>query len=269
MSNRPRRGDAPLTNPPAAGGRIFRNDEGESMKNEQAIRYLSQNVPLHIDMIEAIRRGNADVLYLSTRACLLKNRRSDTLHLAADDADAGEAALGTQPSDFRLVVTHGQAAREATVRIRPTFGCRRPCHQAYYPEKKPQAVPNTCTIAPYPIERLNDVMTHYDTVGDPSYIIDRIEKGDLFAGYHDGELCGFIGLHDDGSMGMLEVFPAFRRLHIGTALEQNLINLCLSHGWTPYCHLFEGNTASIRLQRHLGLFVTPACEIAWMHEPRT
>ena len=153
-------------------------------------------------------------------------------------------------------------------RVRPDFDCRLPCHQAYYPSTEPQSVVPSCTIAPYPIERLDAVLTHYRNVNDPSYIVGRIEAGELFAGYYADELCGFIGFHDDGSMGMLEVFPEFRRLHIGQALEQHLINVALSQGRVPYCHIFEGNEPSVNLQKRLGLFVTPDCCVAWMHAPR-
>ncbi len=236
--------------------------------NEQVISFLSRDLPHRIDMIEAIRRGNAEVLAVTERACLLKNRRGGSYQLACDDADSGEAVLQLLNGPIRVIVTHEEASHAAVLRAHPTYVCHAPCHQAYYPSKEPHTVPATCTIAPYPKERIDDVMEHYHTVSDPSYILSRIAHGDLFAGYHEGELCGFIGLHDDGSMGMLEVFPAFRRLHIGTALEQSLINLCLSRGWTPYCHIFEGNEPSINLQKRLGLIVTPDCGIAWMHEPR-
>lgn len=234
---------------------------------EQAIRYLSQNVPLHIDMLEALRRHDVPVLYVSDRACLLQTRHKGMAQLACDDADAGEAALRAA-GELYLVVSHGKAAWDAVKRVYPTYDSRRPCHQAYYPSRTPHEVPPTCTIAPYPMDRLDDVMTHYDNVNDPAYIIDRIEKGDLFAGYLDGELCGFIGFHNDGSMGMLEVFPDFRRHHVGFALEQNLINEALRRGWVPYCHIYEGNTPSVNLQKKLGLHVTEDCCVAWMHAPR-
>lgn len=237
------------------------------MMNDIAISYLSHNVAQHIDMIEALRRGNAEVLGVTGTACLLQNRGNYALQLACDTAADGVKLLQNAPA-FGLVVAHGDAAVCAVKTLRPDYDCRRPCHQGYYPSKERHAVPPTCTIAPYPIDRLDDVLAHYDNVRDPRYIIDRIEKGDLFAGYHEEQLCGFIGFHSDGSMGMLEVFPEFRRLHIGFALEQNLINAALDRGWTPYCHIYADNLPSIRLQEKLGLIVTSDCPVAWMHAPR-
>lgn len=234
---------------------------------ERALAYFEQNLALRIDMREMLQHRNVPVLHLSDRACLLGYHGPDTAQLAADDADAGEKALRAA-GPMRLVVAHGQPAFEAVHRVYPAYGCSRPCHLAYYPGTEPHAVPPSCTIAPYPQDRIDTVLEHYQNISDPAYIQDRIDKGDLFAGYYEGELCGFIGFHDDGSMGMLEVFPAFRRLGVGFALEQNLINVCLTRNRTPYCHIFEGNTASIRLQQKLGLLITPACEVAWLHPPR-
>ena len=65
-------------------------------------------------------------------------------------------------------------------------------------------------------------------------------------------------------MGMLEVLPTYRRLHIGTALESHLVNDALRRGWTPYCQIFVGNTASVHLQQRLGLVVSQNV-LYWMH----
>lgn len=39
----------------------------------------------------------------------------------------------------------------------------------------------------------------------------------------DGVLAGFIGIHEEGSIGMLEVLPAYRRRSLGYALEAGAI----------------------------------------------
>ena len=94
-----------------------------------------------------------------------------------------------------------------------------------------------------------------------------IEKGDVLAAYRDGEIAGFIGFHGDGSGGMLEVLPKFRRLGIGSALEIALHNLALSRGWTPYGQIYTTNNASRKLQERLGMVVSDN-ELFWMYEER-
>ncbi len=88
----------------------------------------------------------------------------------------------------------------------------------------------------------------------------------VFGAISDGKLAGFIGRHDDGSMGMLEVFEPFRRKGIGGALVRFLINYIMTFGRIPVCDVYEDNMSGILLQNKLGL--TPSqghafwCEIS-------
>ena len=54
-------------------------------------------------------------------------------------------------------------------------------------------------------------------------------------------------------MGMLTVFPDYRRKGLGFELEKHLINTALEEGRRAYCNVFFSNTASIALQEKLGL----------------
>ncbi|MCI5919517.1 MAG: GNAT family N-acetyltransferase [Roseburia sp.] len=75
----------------------------------------------------------------------------------------------------------------------------------------------------------------------------------MYGAFLAGKLTGFIGVHEEGSMGMLEVFPEYRGRKIGKALETYLINLQLEQGMTPYGQVVEGNEISTQLQKSLGL----------------
>ena len=64
---------------------------------------------------------------------------------------------------------------------------------------------------------------------------------------------GFIGKHEEGSVGMLTVLPEYRGQKIALALESYMINRELEQGFTPYGQVCEDNTASIKLQQKVGL----------------
>lgn len=82
---------------------------------------------------------------------------------------------------------------------------------------------------------------------------EHIVNGYSVAAYDiENNMCGFIGTHGDGSMGMLEVLPQFRRKHIGEELEKRLINSILKDKNVPYCHVVYGNEKSFNLQVKLG-----------------
>ena len=234
------------------------------MTEQEILAYLEQDVVLRIDMIEAIRRGRAEILYAAPDAVLLKTCGWLML-LCCDTVEAGVLALAHRDDSCEGIVAHNEASRDAVMRVIPSFSHVSPCWQAYYAGKEPIPMPDVCEVRPFRKEDVPFLMAHYDVVSEPDYFMERIDEGDMFAGYRDGKLCAFIGFHDDGSGGMLEVLPEYRRLGIGSAMEIFLHNEALRRGWTPYGQIFVGNEASRKLQQSLGMVVSDG-EIYWMHE---
>ena len=71
---------------------------------------------------------------------------------------------------------------------------------------------------------IQTVLEQYHTMDDPDYIKNLMGGGRLYGALRNDRLAGFIGVHPEGSIGMLEVLPEFRRQGIGTALESYLVN---------------------------------------------
>ena len=234
------------------------------MNEREILAYLDRDRTIRIDMIEAIRRGGAKILYAEADAVLLMKQDRYCL-LVSDTVEAGKRALKTVPEGVRLFVAHNEPSRDAVFQTYPNINHAAACWQAYYPGKDPIPVPPVCEIRPFPAEELPFLLSVYDPEGDPERYLDRVKNGDVLAAYRDGVLAGFIGFHGDGSGGMLEVLPEFRRLGIGSALEIALHNLALSRGWTPYGQIYTTNDASRKLQESLGMVVSDGA-IYWMYE---
>lgn len=81
--------------------------------------------------------------------------------------------------------------------------------------------------------------------------------GAMYGACDDNGLIGFIGCHNDGSMGFLFVEERYRRRGIAVSLESYLINRQVEKGYIPYCHVRTENAASHHLQEKLGLFLAP------------
>ena len=103
-------------------------------------------------------------------------------------------------------------------------------------------------------ESLQAVCSNYVKGDDIEYIRDRIQKGCMFGAFADGKLAGFIGIHQEGAIGMLEVLPQYRGRGIAKALETYVINLSLEAGHIPYGQVVKENEASKKLQECLGLY---------------
>ena len=148
------------------------------------------------------------------------------------------------------------------------FGLKKgvPCTQWVYGGSEPPQVP-AAEVRPITEEYLPLCAAHYHPEDDEAaYLRSRMEAGQLWGLFEGGQLAAFIGVHHEGSMGILEVLPEYRRQGLAMALEGWLIRWHLERGWTPFCHVYEDNPASHALQKKLGL--TPAPEqVVWLHRP--
>lgn len=97
------------------------------------------------------------------------------------------------------------------------------------------------------------VFEHYDGYNNPDYIMERLGSGNLWGAFNESECLGFIGYHDEGSMGLLHVIEAYRKQGIGEYLESFLIHKSIQDKRIPFAQVYPGNIASEHLQRKLGL----------------
>ncbi len=97
------------------------------------------------------------------------------------------------------------------------------------------------------------LLEHYHEPGvDENYIRHALDRG-MLAIMKDGETAGFIGIHDEGSMGMLVILPEYRHRHYAEALETEMIRYMLQNGHFIYCQIETDNQASQNLQNKLGM----------------
>lgn len=224
---------------------------------------------LHIDMIELINRGRAKLIAQDGGNILLQEPVSGIYYYTAlDEKKPGiellEQLSETVKNDIELLVAHQSEwvpAIEKLLGIRLLFGC----YQVVYTKKEQLPITGLyrndgkpteqgLVIRPLGIEYLQQVIDNYDHMDDEEYIRERIERGPMFGAFVNDELAGFIGMHDEGSIGILEVIPKFRGRKIGKALETYMINYSVQQGMIPYGQVIKGNEISLKLQESLGLY---------------
>lgn len=94
---------------------------------------------------------------------------------------------------------------------------------------------------------------------------ESIDSG-MYGAFVDGKCAGFIGTHSEGTMGMLEILPEFRRRGYGKALEEYLVNAYIDQGRIPYCHILETNSASLALQKEMGFWLSEDKRLNWLQD---
>lgn len=226
---------------------------------QRIIAGLMKNKLIHMDMIELLRRGEAELLAQEEGGILLRPKGTKIVMLSCENTEAGRRFLkileGKEFIEIKNLVVH----QEFMYSILQEFSCWKGaliCRQAVYTRGVALPVDKTIAIRRLSEDYLETVSSHYHLTEDPGYLRKRIRAGVLYGAFLQDTLTGFVGEHEEGSMGMLEVFPEYRRKGIAAALEAFTINRLLSLGRTPFCQIIEGNEASVRLQQKLGLRIS-------------
>lgn len=228
----------------------------------QEEEYLAGDPVLHADMIGCIRRGSARVLAASGSGMLLYDGASGTHMLSAASKEEAWRLL-TDLNSSEMLVSHQEYCADAA---EEKFGLheRMPVCNAAYLEGRP--LPETgrpAEIRPLDEAFLPFVKEHYRNVSDEEYLLGRLRSGVMFGAFAGGEPAGFIGMHEEGSMGMLEVLPRFRRKGIALMLETFQANRLLKAGMVPYAQIKAGNAASVALHHRLGFHMS-GYSICWL-----
>ena len=224
----------------------------------KALEILTRDRVSNIDMSEGIKRGTMDVLYACNGTVLLRSKDGFLYMFLTDNVDEGRNALKGH-TDMKLCVAHGMLSRDV-IQEMTGLDYETPCRQfAYTSDKKPE-MDERFTYRVLTASDAEYVKTHYAHGYEPD--IDRaLCAGRIIGAEYEGKLAGFIGMHGEGSVGMLEVDPAYRRLGIGTALEKYMFRRHMEKGHTAYGQVFVDNDGSLALQKSIGIEASK--ELIW------
>lgn len=237
------------------------------MKNniETALEYLEQDYLINASVIEPIKCGTVDILYAEKDCVLVRDKASGVLMMQTENVPLAEKLLRGIPKS-RLVVAHNRGLAEFLMR---ELGYKNPvpCYQAVY-RGKPFDLKDTGELK-IRLMREDEADIAYEiyfrSIEDA---LEHIRRGLVYGGYVKEEAACTIGMHMQGAMGILEVKENFRRRGYGEIMEKFLINDLLGKGLVPYCHIVEGNVASLALQSKLGLEISKDL-LYWLHkEPK-
>ena len=262
--------------------------------------FLMKNKLLHIDMIELINRGCAEILFEADGEYLLRDMVSKVcfhtrpdeggsklIDLAPEDDTKSVDKYSSQhiPKTVTDQITNGivlHQQRYVELFTANGFNETVECRQAVYTNKEKLSVsglyrpdgrpmPNGLIIRKLDAHDIQEAAPMYPGFDNPDYIVDRIEAGAVYGAFFGDNtandtintLAGIIGIHEEGSIGMLYVKPQYRHQKLATALETYAFNRALENGWIPYGQIIVGNEASMRLQESMGLHFSKS-SVYWM-----
>jgi len=224
------------------------------------IKYLMENRLLHIGMLEVINRNSAEILYSEDDGVLLKEKISGAYMLSVESFYKGKSLID-ELNEGNLFLVHQEFMTDYIIK-KFNLAHKLECFQASYMGKNKLKVKSELEIRPLNINQKEVILENYNKLSEEEIDI-LLNTESLFGGYKEDKLVGFIGNHLEGSIGLLEVFPAYRRLGYGETLEFYMVNHMLEQGRVPFGHIEIDNDKSIALQKKLG-FTLSEDKLYWL-----
>ncbi|MBQ7775453.1 MAG: tRNA (guanosine(37)-N1)-methyltransferase TrmD [Lachnospiraceae bacterium] len=254
-------------------------------QKQEIIKRLSKKKRQYIHMMELLNRGLGEVVYEKGMDILLRYENIYMLNAENEDSakkllqiiqKAEQKSCGKEaccdgdvtqvahtparfPQGILLIITQEFMKDILTEEFGMQGICK--CAQAVFTRKEALPV-RYKAIKQLDLSHLEYVKAHY-TMADEGHLRERLIAGAMYGAFDEDNLIGSIGMHEEGSMGMLFVEEEYRRKGVGASLESYLINVQLTNGVTPYCHIIEGNKQSYALQEKLGLYLSDV-PLWWM-----
>ena len=218
--------------------------------------HLNEDRALHADMLESLRRNNAEIISDSQNGLLLRDKSWELYMLSAVDGDEGKRLLdmmetrNTGAPDRGDVVVRGAGITGYARAL--GFEHTQPLMQVLYEKSEPPGEKITLELR-HPDEKdFRAVAETYHILGEEQ-LRENFLSEDFFAGYDNGRFAGYIGVHQEGSIGMLYVFEDCRRRGYAKQLYSFMIERQLGLGRLAYGQVLTDNEASLALQRDFGL----------------
>lgn len=243
--------------------------EREALKEFYALAYLSRDKNSYVDMSECISRGAAKILFSGDIGVLLYEQSSGIYMIAAEGREAAEKILSfldekELKNKSGLLVAHGETARAAAYEKLGLKG-ETACFQVVYTSKNSRSLKGNLNFRIPERAEIEKIKREYH-LESPENIEKLCSAKKIWCGFSkSGDFIGFIGRHPEGSMGLLQVFPEYRRRGYGEELESFMINRFLEEGRVPYAHIIVDNEKSMNLQKKLGYEVADK-KIYWLFE---
>ena len=218
----------------------------------------------YLGIERVLKRGSGEIIMDTEQVLLVRDRVSGAYFLGCGDTETGLQLLDAHAGkDCKLLMVSDHALGLAAFE-RYGFSEKIECYQVAYYGEKPAA--DTRLSVREAEESDLPMLTENYQMLSPEELAALVGRKSIYLGYCHDHLIGFIGEHLEGSMGILYVFPEYRRRGFGASLQSYLIAKTMEKGFVPFGQVEKDNLNSLRLQEKLGMTRSEHL-IVWMWKP--
>ena len=220
------------------------------MEKEKILNYLSKNPLLYIGIIEVIKRNTAEIIEFSKDGLLILEKESMAYMMVSESPQSAKNLIKNieKPLLFAAYEDYVPEIIEHIFSISPS----RTCLQAAYFKDAPPSWEKDIDIRNIDESCLDFISAHYnDGENSKEYVKSRLASGAVYGAFIDNHIAGFIGTHEEGAIGMLDILKEYRRMGIGQKLLGFMTDKFLSEKKIPFSQIMAGNEASYQLHKKL------------------
>lgn len=209
--------------------------------------YFNKDYDKYVCIIENLKHTKLDLEFLGSKSIAFKILPSNILMVAGDFLEVKDYLLNCSYPK----VTFTPDSEIADFIEKHKGFSKNPCKQYFYNRyndsdniRVKKLSPNTKNA-----KMISDNYTlNYSVEEVTSLLKDRF----ILGGYIGGNLVGFCGMHEERSVGLLEIFKDYRRKGYGSALLKSTVNYFLDNNYSAFSHVRCDNIASIKLHAEIG-----------------
>lgn len=236
---------------------------------EKALKWLYQDELLNLMSINMLETGYVNIEFSGAQSLLLANQSNYMIHCKNHDEwpSLVERLLKIIATDRFVILRAHEKWYLDDLMEKSGFTDLEVYFNSIYPNNfsLDHQIPEGVTIRPLTMADFSFVRKIYLTVDSDEYITERINEGMLGA-FVDEKLAGFIGTHEDGSIGLLEVLPEFRRKGIARALETQMVKRLWSLNRRAFGNIAQDNSLSRTVHEKIGLPISKQ-PVYWLFPP--
>jgi len=209
----------------------------------------------NVGFIQIIKRGTAEILEESDSGIFAYDNLSDVYMLKNDNFSEGASWLEKHKSrDYEIMVVYGDELTDFAKELCGFEGAEK-CYQGVWTKPEPSERKNILKFRPATESDIPFLKEHYEDWYDDAEL-KTIERGELFIALlpdNPKVKVGFIGMHLEGSTGLLFVLPEYRNRGYAAEMESFMCEWVMSQGLISYGHVKVWNEKSMNLQRKVGV----------------
>lgn len=212
---------------------------------------IATDTALYADMRESLRRGSVSIVYESESVLITLENDWKMYTVAAADLEEAKRKIEELNEEDTFFVVHDAELKDFLCDCLG-YSAGEACVQSVYTKPEPPKVERRLEIRHPDEADFAYVQANYH-MGDGYELYNDFKSDDFFAGYLDGRIIGFIGLHSEGSVGLLHIDKAHREKGFGYEMAAFMLAHQMEKGRIPYGQIYESNKASLELNASLGM----------------